>query len=128
MNPIAIFFRLVGRQADIRRALAIYGQIKDPLTELIDIIRSLMADVGLLGSVPGFSETLLSGYDTKWVQESLNRLGANLTIDGNLGPATVEAVKKFQEKHPPLKVDGSPGVQTAAALAAELDKLDNKRN
>lgn len=38
------------------------------------------------------------------------------TIDGVLGPTTVDAVKAFQTKNPPLSVDGLAGPRTLAAL------------
>ena len=123
MNPINIFFQLAYRQADIRRAFKIYQTIKSPLTELIDLCRSILGDVGMLDEQANPDPSPLAVYDTKWVQRSLNELmDAGLTVDGDLGIATVNAVKRFQAAHPPLKVDGSPGVQTAAAIAAALAK------
>ena len=123
MNPINIFFQLAYRQADIRRAFAIYKTIKSPLTELIDLCRSILGDIGMLDEQANPDPSPLAVYDTKWVQRSLNELmDAGLTVDGELGVATVNAVKRFQAANPPLRVDGSPGVQTAAAIAAALAK------
>lgn len=64
-------------------------------------------------------------YSVEWLQESLNTLdNAGLEVDGDYGPLTKEAVGKFQEQHG-LEPDGWCGVQTQAAIDAELAKHDN---
>ncbi len=62
--------------------------------------------------------------DMKRVQESLNKLGADpqLTIDGRLGPATREAVRRFQAAAG-IKADGIPGPVTNAAIQLALGKV-----
>jgi peptidoglycan hydrolase-like protein with peptidoglycan-binding domain len=45
-------------------------------------------------------------------------------VDGNLGPKTLEAVKKFQ-RDKGLKVDGKIGYQTLTALSAYLPQETN---
>ncbi len=52
-----------------------------------------------------------------WIQAQLNANGANpkLDVDGDLGPATIAAIKAFQASHN-LSVDGVVGPQTLAAL------------
>lgn len=59
--------------------------------------------------------------DTTWLQEALNRLGADppLKVDGKYGPGTTTAVKAFQ-KLARLKVDGVAGDITRAALRLRL--------
>jgi GH24 family phage-related lysozyme (muramidase) len=61
------------------------------------------------------------GYDVKWIQASLNRLGADpqLTVDGQYGPSTLATVKEFQEAKG-LQVDGIAGKQTLDAIAAAI--------
>jgi len=57
--------------------------------------------------------------DVRWVQESLNKLGAKIDVDGDYGEATRKAVKTFQTKHG-LAADGWAGMITLAALYTEL--------
>ena len=70
-------------------------------------------------------DALASSLDvngTKWVQAALNMIdGAKLDVDGKYGPATRDAVEKFQRSHG-LTVDGWAGVNTNDALRAELLK------
>ncbi len=129
MNSISVFFSLAARQRDIRRGFAIWESIKPGLTELLDLVRSIGADTGLLGPEtlrrmgPSTVPEPLKQYTTGWIQRSLNKVqDADLTVDDELGTETREAVKKFQKKHG-LKVDGFPGVQTTAVLAQEVEKL-----
>ena len=61
-------------------------------------------------------------YGEAWVksiQEKLNRLGYNLTVDGKDGPGTQAAVRDFQGKNG-LPVDGIAGPNTNAKLDAVL--------
>ncbi len=58
------------------------------------------------------------GEAVKKLQSRLNEWGYSLEIDGSFGPATLEAVKGFQEKQG-LEVDGSVGPLTWAALLKE---------
>ena len=60
-------------------------------------------------------------HGTVWVQQSLNKLGAEppLKVDGSFGLATVAAVKAFQQTKG-LDVDGKVGPQTVAAIEQAL--------
>jgi peptidoglycan hydrolase-like protein with peptidoglycan-binding domain len=61
-------------------------------------------------------------YDVRWVQSGLNQvMNAGLEVDGDMGPVTGEAIKKFQAANN-LVVDGWMGTATAAALDAALKK------
>lgn len=53
--------------------------------------------------------------DIKNLQNLLNKQGANLTVDGIIGSATISAIKSFQSKKG-LKVDGIAGADTIKAL------------
>ena len=60
-------------------------------------------------------------HDANWVQATLNALGASpkLTVDGNYGRQTRNAVRAFQAAHG-LVVDGLVGPLTTAALTQAL--------
>jgi peptidoglycan hydrolase-like protein with peptidoglycan-binding domain len=49
------------------------------------------------------------------VQTALNSSGAQLNVDGHMGPKTVAALKAFQKQHN-LKVTGKLNGPTARAL------------
>jgi peptidoglycan hydrolase-like protein with peptidoglycan-binding domain len=49
------------------------------------------------------------------VQTALNNNGAQLTIDGRMGPKTAAALRAFQHQHN-LKVTGRPDRETVQAL------------
>ena len=59
------------------------------------------------------------GENVRKLQTALNRAGSNLTIDGNFGCKTRQAVCNFQEDNG-LKVDGIVGDDTWNALAPYL--------
>ena len=50
-----------------------------------------------------------------WWQSELNKLGANLAVDGDYGAGTTAATKAFQMAHH-LEVDGEAGPATVAAM------------
>ena len=64
-----------------------------------------------------------AGGDVKTLQELLNQLGASLTVDGDFGSKTENAVKAFQKKAG-LKQDGKYGDQTHTALMAAVADSD----
>jgi peptidoglycan hydrolase-like protein with peptidoglycan-binding domain len=76
-------------------------------------------------------EQLEDRYNVSWVQDGLNALSAAdpaygikiLTVDGRYGPATVDAVKRFQVKSG-LVPDGLAGPLTLAAMITALQRLE----
>lgn len=58
------------------------------------------------------------GNDARWLQYELNRYGYKLLVDGIIGQRSLDALKDFQEKHPPLVADGICGPNTKKALLA----------
>ncbi len=79
---------------------------------------------GLIGTAeakPKFERTLRrgdNGDDVKALQGLLNDLGYELTVDGNYGRSTKEAVRDFQQKNK-LPADGNFGSATAEKLLAQ---------
>ena len=65
------------------------------------------------------------GDSVKLLQELLNKHGFNLTVDGDFGNKTEEAVKQFQ-KRLNLTVDGIVGSKTFEALQAKYEANINK--
>jgi hypothetical protein len=63
-----------------------------------------------------------SAHDLKWVQVELNKLypDLNLVEDGDFGPRTRSAVKKFQTDKGLDLIDGLPGTETKTALEKAL--------
>ncbi len=57
--------------------------------------------------------------DVTWVQETLNKLGYKVKVDGKYGKETQEAVEKFQADEG-LAVDGWAGMITLAAMFTKL--------
>jgi peptidoglycan hydrolase-like protein with peptidoglycan-binding domain len=53
--------------------------------------------------------------EVRWVQERLNRHGAELDTDGEYGPLTRQAVERFQRAKR-LEVDGVVGRETRRVL------------
>lgn len=61
-------------------------------------------------------------YDVTWLQQSLNKVGAHLFIDGQMGDATHAAIRWYQStRH--LTVDGWAGTVTCATLDKETRNL-----
>lgn len=108
MTPISIIFTLV--------TLALKHQ--DEIAKIISIAAPV---------IKGFSEAATQqsqpqSLDVRWLQISLNKLvEAGLNVDGDYGPTTRAAVKKFQSLFMPGEaVDGWAGVKTTAAILAAL--------
>ena len=87
------------------------------LAERQALFERIWALIGGAASQQGARE---SG-DIVWLQEALNRLGAapTLRVDGTAGPATAAAIAAFQQQHA-MTPDGIAGPQTLAALRHAL--------
>ena len=92
-------------------------------TRVADVRRDALKMAGGTAVAPPSPETPAApAYDTLWVQQSLNKLGASppLKEDGNMGPATRAAIKDFQAAHG-LKPDGVAGPLTRAEMVQALN-------
>ena len=76
---------------------------------LFHLVREIAPE--LLQTEPG----VLLKFDTYWLQESLNELGEHLTVDGQYGDATRDAVRRFQKANK-IVVDGHAGIETLSAI------------
>jgi hypothetical protein len=69
-------------------------------------------------------EVPLPAFSVRWLQESLNKLGADpqLAVDGKRGEATDLAVEQFQKRSGfrPGQIDGWAGPLTTAAILRAL--------
>jgi hypothetical protein len=63
-----------------------------------------------------------AGEDVKVLQTALGQAGYRLSVDGEFGPNTQTAVRRFQMQHQ-LTVDGIVGAKTAAFLDLPHDDL-----
>lgn len=71
------------------------------------------------GNAPAILRYGSQGESVKRLQERLNQsgsAGAELKVDGVMGPLTTTALRKFQKAHPPLSVDGTAGPEVWAEL------------
>lgn len=67
----------------------------------------------------------MKAAETRKIQKALRGFGLYWAkIDGDYGPKTREAVKKFQRMHPPLKIDGIAGKKTQTRMfpASPVDR------
>lgn len=123
MDMVALSFKLLHRRQDLARVIELvtpaWEALRPALPELVPLIKSIQAD---LFPSPASAAPLVL-WDTYWLQRSLNRLGAKLTVDGRYGRATADAVKVFQINNG-LPVDSIANEATCARLALEVGKLN----
>jgi len=114
---LGIVMTLLSKREELTKivieAIALFNKIRAVVPELGTVIDTVVAQP----AVPAGGTT----FTIQWLQESLNKLtNAGLTVDGDYGTATKEAVKKFQAAHPPLVADGWAGVMTQAEIIKAL--------
>lgn len=127
----------------LMRILQLLPQIQEAMrsgTSVLALLQKFAPD--LIGLVQGVGGVLfptltanqqvevgaLTAFDqvqVRWIQNSLNTLGATpkLDPDGRYGALTKAAVSAFQSAHSVPAVDGWAGKITSAAIQTELNKL-----
>jgi hypothetical protein len=121
---VPLLFRLVQHRDAISRLIALLAPVGKQLQasgpEIVTLIRRLMPEA--FPEVERIlSDDTLVRFDVKWLQESLNKLGQNLEVDGDYGPATKKAVWHFQQEFMGAdQADGWAGIATCSALYHHL--------
>jgi hypothetical protein len=82
----------------------------------------LSPDGSKLSPVTSAAQTAPNVHTIGGLQQALKMLGFRVTVDGDYGPETRQAVTSFQ-MHAGIVADGIAGVQTEARLTMELNDL-----
>jgi N-acetyl-anhydromuramyl-L-alanine amidase AmpD len=82
----------------------------------------LSPDGSKLPPVTSAAQTAPNVHTIGGLQQALKMLGFRVTVDGDYGPETRQAVTSFQ-MHAGIVADGIAGVQTEARLTMELNDL-----
>src|SRR5687767_12039815 len=99
---IPVAFRLMARRDDIeklgRLVLPILDLVMKVAPEAFPIVQRIWGDIR-----PELDTGQQQGeHDVMWLQGALNTIGVvtpPLAVDGEYGPGTIEAVKRFQQMH-----------------------------
>jgi peptidoglycan hydrolase-like protein with peptidoglycan-binding domain len=106
--------------------IALYQKAAALVPEITDLLNTIVPGLIPTGSQPPHvvvPEPVPEGFTIDWVQDSLNKvMGANLTVDGQYGPRTHEALMSYQKSRG-LNVDGWAGPLTCAKLFADVSAL-----
>ena len=99
----------------IQNVMAMYPKIKQLVTEVAPELAQTPAQVAKAFAPP-------DGFSVEWLQESLNQLqNAGLTVDGDYGEKTREAVRVYQQANS-LAADGWAGADTSASIFSKVHK------
>lgn len=101
--------------AELLRLTAMYAHAGKPVTHPKKKHHPKKAKAKKIVVTAGILQLGAHGPAVKLLQEALNAHGAHLTIDGDFGPSTFNAVEAFQKKHH-LTVDGIVGALTRKDL------------
>jgi peptidoglycan hydrolase-like protein with peptidoglycan-binding domain len=82
----------------------------------------LSPDGSKLPPVTSSAQTAPNVHTIVGLQQALKMLGFRVTVEGDYGPETRQAVTNFQ-MHAGIVADGIAGVQTEARLTMELSDL-----
>lgn len=123
---------IASNHGDVRHWFSRHGKTMDDVRR---DVRALLNNSSTTPSTPTSTVTVLKqgskGAAVKNLQSDLVKLGYNLTVDGSFGPATRQAILKFQGDHN-LTRDGIVGPQTQnkikELLAVKTSKPSSKGN
>jgi hypothetical protein len=115
-------------QYKIGKVLVDHGPIEEVVDKqlgcagLILAMMSLDTSITFDGPPAGAAATTQETFDARWLQTSLNRLGATppLVIDGIFGAATRTALRAFQKSKDDLTANGVANADTVAAIKQAL--------
>jgi len=115
-------------QYKIGKVLVDHGPIEEVVDKqlgcagLILAMMSLDPSITFGGPPAGAAATTQETFDARWLQTSLNRLGATppLVIDGIFGAATRTALRAFQKSKDNLTANGVANADTVAAIKQAL--------
>jgi murein L,D-transpeptidase YcbB/YkuD len=128
MDITGIVFRLMQNRSEIEKIMASVSDVlreAKPVLDKVapDLLASMshsLAPEGTKAPAPPAAAAPTPEFNMTWLQTSLNKLEhAGLDIDGEYGPATKDAIAKFQSKNG-LVADGWAGVQTSALIYSKL--------
>ena len=127
MNWISFAFKLISNR---EKVVELWNQLKPIIQESQDRLPQVNAllneiDPSLLeGRTPtAQTDQPDTSFTVEWMQESLNKLDdADLTVDGDYGEKTREAVRAFQENRG-LEPDGWAGIKTCVKIYQELQDV-----
>jgi len=128
LKYLPLFYRVAHLLPVLREILAIYRPVIKLGVQLWPKAKAnvqvILNDEELPKLIRQFAEDaeILYGdamVDTKWIQQTLNKLGVKCRVDGKYGPETEAAVMIYQQARG-LKVDGYAGLATVAAMKIDL--------
>lgn len=132
VGMIPFGFKLIGQQDKIKQAYAIAEPVieaaKEAWPRFAPLALSILEELApqLVRSVKAGTEgDTLASFDVVWLQESLNQLGEKLTVDGDYGEATEEAVERFRKNHG-LVDDKHMLLEVVTRIIVELAKRKDK--
>ncbi len=111
MNPLVLLPIVLRLVAMLPQLLALRDN--PAIREIIKIVQQFAGELFPDVEPPSPENTI---EHIKWIQEQLNKHGANVAVDGIYGEQTRAAVKNFQRKYDQLDVDGYAGPLTVVVM------------
>ena len=118
--PLA--FKVINEREKIKRALVLAAPVLDAYKKVAPDLNPLVAELieeFFPHFLPDRRRGELVSFDVRWLQESLNKLGYQLVVDGIYGSETKGVVAAFQHQNG-LVADGWAGILTCATIVQKL--------